>query len=211
MNATENKVALLAGACEKMETDLAAAEAKVSGLQSDYDRDALSRIASGNAQAASKARKVIADAQAEADDLRASLTQTREYLRAAQAELADEVESAAWDAAKVAMDKYVAATEELQASVDAMIEKFLDVQPFAIEMLQLTPNRGRMEIAEHELVHDLRIYIAVKGGERFGKLGHRSALDPTYLRSLPDLVQQAKGKVTVLLSHRSKATVGDAA
>jgi hypothetical protein len=172
-----------------------------------------SRIASGNAQAASKARKAIADAQADADDLRASLTQTREYLRAAQAELAAEVDAAAWDTAQVAIDEFIAGNAELQASLDAMIEKFLAVQPLAARMLQLTPKRGRIEFVEHQLVHDVRMYIAARGGDRLGKLGQRTILDPTYLRNHPDLVQKAKGLAAELLSHRSaaKATAGDAA
>jgi hypothetical protein len=213
MNTTQEKIAMLTGACEKLEGDLAAAEAYAGSLRSEYDRDALSRIASGNAQAASKARKVIADAQAEADDRRAALTHTCEHLRLAQAELAAEVEAAAWDTAKIAMEEYVTGAVELQASVDAMIEKFLAVRPLAARMLQLTPNRGRVEFAEHQLVHDVRMYIAAKGGDRLGKLAQRTILDPTYLRSLPDLVGKAKGTTKELLSRRSvvKATTGDAA
>jgi len=215
MSTTQEKVTMLAGACEKLEADLATAEAKVADLQSDYDREALSRIAAGNAKAATAARKAIADAQTDAEDLRLALEKTREYLATAQAELAAEDEAVAWGTAETAIDEYIAGMTELQASIDVMIERFRAIAPLANKMLRLTPKRGRVEFVEHQLVHDVRRFISVRDPEgHMGKLGQRTVIDPTWLSNQPDLVGQARALKADLLSRRSVVkteTTGDAA
>jgi hypothetical protein len=208
---TQEKIAMLTGACETLATDLAAAEEKVGNLQSDYDKKALGRLASGNAKGARLARQAIAEARADVDDLRTALAQTREYLRLAQDEQKAAAEAAAWDTTQEAGEQYVAAMAELQSALETLVAKLLAVQPLADQMVSLAPVRVRLDLSESQRVHDLRLYLTRLAGDRLGKLA-APVLDPQFLQRQPSLLEAAKQHVAGLMGHRTTAkTIGDAA
>jgi len=207
---TEERIAMLTGAATKLESEREAAEESAAKLRSEYERDALNRIASGNAAAALKARNAIADAEAEVSDLRAGLAQTREYLQQARAELQSERDAAAWRAADVKMNHYLAATESLQDAVDVFVAAFIAAEQAAIAAERAVPAAGGERYAHGWLIRDTRLYITRKGGDSLGSIGHKT-LDPDYARQLPDLVQKAKSHVAGLLALRHAPTTRDAA
>lgn len=196
----------------EVQAALALADAEVTRLQAEYDCGAADRVAAGNAAAAHKIRKTVADARADADDLRAALKTAQARLQQARAAAEADTLAKAWAKAEEVIACGPDAMERVQKACDELIASITAAQDIAAEAMRTLPVSVRVPdiFHAHQLTHSVRMYLSAKSNGSLGKLGVQGLLQPAELQRLPDLIAQGKAAAVELLSHRTPAT-GEAA
>ena len=202
--APEN-VTTLTRVVEELEAATGDAEQKATTQRAEHNACLLAQVAAGDAATATRARNRLANADADAAELRSALDAARKRLERVQEVAAAATLAGRWDKATVLLDQRIEAAKELQEAQDHVASKFAAYVSLTEQSTAALPQRPQDSytfLTKKRLADAAMTYLAVQSQEA---IGAPLAMSLYQARKLPDLVTQARQHKAILLKARTRS------